>query len=1047
MADSFTSFIFKNYASIPPNPIGGSYDGTDEVVPATWTKDGAIVAFGLFAWLSVRVYSVVNGVWESSEWSNPIQLTGNVGLDGVQGLRGIQGFTGFGIQGNVGGIGNTGLKGAMGTSAINGTSPIKGTDYFDGAYNSFIFKNSITKPANPTGGSYNGFVEITPIDWEDDPSIPNANETTWVSKARYIQTNSGWINQGWSSSSRFSGEAGITPTLGIDYFNGKDGTYTSYIFANSDIPLPSPTGGSYDGAVETFPIGWTDDPESPLVGDFIWVTKRKYSNINGVWQSTSWSVPSKFSGEKGYTPVFGIDYKDGANGTFTSFIFRNSELPPLIPTGGSYDGVNEIAPVDWEDDPINPPENYSTWISTTKYSVVNDVWVNNNWSIPAKFSGDSIKLLLISSSARAFSYDNLEVLIAPNEIDFLAHASNLTDPVNWTTLPDVGSGTGESFTLTAAAFDTSMEVKVTATSGVLTDVITIIRLQGSYTPVKGLDYVDGLSGAYNSTIYISSENIPTTPTGGTWNGATETLPSGGWVDDALSPSTGHYIWVSNKIYTTVIDSGGENEWINTATWSTPIKYSYIPTIGVDYASGVGNFVSYIFKNEDQGVIPSTPSGGSYNGSTEVTPTGWTDNPTTPLGDQVTWVTTFTYTTDMAGMWGTGAVWGTPAKFTQEASLVGYLDNENHTVPADSSGNVLSFSGAGGKFITHFGAVLVTSECTFTSQTLSGTLTFNLTGNTYNITSLTSDNATVRIFANHTASGQSINSVYTITKQKQGNKGNPGDAGGSGSAGDNGQRGNLTVEQEVSGTNWANASFGGDTNGDTIATALMPSGEPQASDTVTLYNPSSGNEFSTTKAYNGSAWVEITRVVDATTLYNATQFFNSLVADSIDTSFLDVTTLKVEEADWGDSIAIYETGVNVGAVLLSTNIYIDVSAQYGLIIDSTGHDGGIYMLGHDPIVMRPSADTNAGIYISMDLITNGDAINIDGASSGNNGNAINIYSHYGATQGAAGINVSTSSSNHYAFSTNGRINVDDRIECNDDIIVQGIVTASNFVIQI
>lgn len=77
-----------------------------------------------------------------------------------------------------------------------------------------------------------------------------------------------------------------------------------------------------------------------------------------------------------------------------------------------------------------------------------------------------------------------------------------------------------------------------------------------------------------------------------------------------------------------------------SSWSDPEKYHPAPVLGVDFLDGEsGRFTSYIFRVSDG--TPATPSGGSFNGSTEAIPDGWTDNPQYELYKR-TWVSKAVY---------------------------------------------------------------------------------------------------------------------------------------------------------------------------------------------------------------------------------------------------------------------------------------------------------------------------------------------------------------------------------------------------------------------
>ena len=101
------------------------------------------------------------------------------------------------------------------------------------------------------------------------------------------------------------------------------------------------------------------------------------------------------------------------------------------------------------------------------------------------------------------------------------------------------------------------------------DVVTFSDGVDGYSPVKNFDYFDGDTGAYKSFIFYSSANQPSTPTGGTFNGLTETFPtvagSTPWYDTPTASDV-DIEWVSSTRY---VETNGV--WSNNG-WSAPRLY-------------------------------------------------------------------------------------------------------------------------------------------------------------------------------------------------------------------------------------------------------------------------------------------------------------------------------------------------------------------------------------------------------------------------------------------------------------------------------------------
>jgi len=133
------------------------------------------------------------------------------------------------------------------------------------------------------------------------------------------------IDNGAGDSVTFSdGLDGENPLKGVDYFDGDDGSFKSFIFLVSNSQPSTPTGGSFNGTSETFPTGWSDTPSSTGVSTTTeWVATTRYNQTNGVWANTGWSVPAKYF-EKGAAGDDGTSIN--IKGTFTS----TSSLQGLI---------------------------------------------------------------------------------------------------------------------------------------------------------------------------------------------------------------------------------------------------------------------------------------------------------------------------------------------------------------------------------------------------------------------------------------------------------------------------------------------------------------------------------------------------------------------------------------------------------------------------------------------------------------------------------------------------------------------------------------------
>lgn len=154
------------------------------------------------------------------------------------------------------------------------------------------------------------------------------------------------------------------------------------------------------------------------------------------------------------------------------------------------------------------------------------------------------------------------------------------------------------------------------------------------TPVFGVDYFDGVTGSFFSYVYKNGTTPPATPTGGTFNGTTETYPSG--TTDEPNFLSGLITYRSQTKYSPT-RSG------NTVTWSNNGWTAFKPHViqgepgtpgadapeavferesGARSRSGVGTEVLY--------TLPSLPSGNTYRIRAEFNGGSYADDLTGPI---------------------------------------------------------------------------------------------------------------------------------------------------------------------------------------------------------------------------------------------------------------------------------------------------------------------------------------------------------------------------------------------------------------------------------
>lgn len=503
------------------------------------------------------------------------------------------------------------LEEIMGRKALAGTNGTDGIDGLDGNYVSYVYTTTSTTsaPSTPTNGSYNGSVETVPTNWTDDPVFIE-NKITWVSSVKYAQQSNGtWSRVGtWSTPTKWANTGKFFETR----YAGSSGTPTT------------PTG--------TEPSGWFVTPPTVALPQRVWAstcTKHPTGELD-----VSWSSPVPWDG---YTPQKGVDYVDGNPNNHLELITTGTAT---VDSTGQV--IGKVAGLDSWDSSIYSSIGYTGGcVATVVVGSTNAAWmmglndtptasssytditfcfyIQNNGTLAAYESGASKSLSGVSYSIG----DTLSV-IYDNEVVRYLHNGNV--------LREVATSRNRKF-----YFDTAIHNNATAS---YTKAI-------AFTPMGAA----GQAGSFVSFVYKLS-NTSSTPSGGSYDGTTEVIPSG-WSDNPVY-STSTKTQVSTCRY---VKNG--LTWSRVPEWSTSVQY-----LGQDGAEGLdGNYISYVYKNASS--VPATPSGGSYNGSSETVPSGWADNPTSPTGTNKTWISSVRYSVNAAGVWSRLSNWSTPIQWSGE----------------------------------------------------------------------------------------------------------------------------------------------------------------------------------------------------------------------------------------------------------------------------------------------------------------------------------------------------------------------------------------------
>ena len=352
----------------------------------------------------------------------------------------------------------------------DGYTPIKGVDYIDGVdggFISYVYKLSNTT-STPYGGSFDGKDEVMPIGWSDSPTYSESTRTQ-VSQCRYVKTGDLWERvPDWSASVQWLGQDATSYYLEYEYSVSQTGPWHKDYTTND-----------YFRRECTVTVTGSHEPSY------------------GAW---SVGVRVRKDGTDGYTPQKGVDYVDGKDGSFTSYVYRLSNSTSK-PVGGSYNGTTEIVPSGWSDNPVYASD-MKTQVSTCRYILKGKAWVRDpDWSVSAQWLGQDAV-----AQYEEFQYSNEENGVYHD--DYLS--------TDYFRRQRTASVTGQDKPQ-YSAWSAGKRVRVDGDNG--------------YTPIKGVDYTDGIDGSFTSFVYKLS-NTSVKPSGGEYNGNTEIIPKG-WSDNPV----------------------------------------------------------------------------------------------------------------------------------------------------------------------------------------------------------------------------------------------------------------------------------------------------------------------------------------------------------------------------------------------------------------------------------------------------------------------------------------------------------------------------------
>lgn len=184
----------------------------------------------------------------------------------------------------------------------------------------------------------------------------------------------------WASPALFRTD-GYTPEKGVDYF---DGDFHSTIFKPSKTQPNTPTGGSYNGSIETPPSSWKDDPNYSS-DERLWASTAVYQQQpNLTWSHTGWSTPVQWSGEP-------------ATNRATVTLYKSSLSKPSVPASNiTYTFATGTV-----------SGNLGGWTTTPPDNVAGKLW----WTMATAFADGVTATDTISSSEWA----SVELLVSNGE--------------------------------------------------------------------------------------------------------------------------------------------------------------------------------------------------------------------------------------------------------------------------------------------------------------------------------------------------------------------------------------------------------------------------------------------------------------------------------------------------------------------------------------------------------------------------------------------------------------------------------------------------------
>ena len=626
-------FRYKNHIPTQANPVPAKPEIGTNGTANGWSRNPSVpnIANNEFTFMT---FSYVSGEGQYNEWSDPIRITGDNGKDGEdgnsvefiyaqsetntapaityteynskvpsdpdfvprdwtdnpQGVNETEQYEFVSVRAQVNGIWTNNFS----VPALWSKWGEKGQD---GDGFEYIYILSDDEPDNPTPANYqtnsnyqnNDEYASFLANWEDEPlQLSEDNKLEWVSTRKKHDGVWGpfsdpkvWAR--WAS-------------------KGSDGGHWEFRYKNATSKPSTPTAGQNTDNT------WSDNPTNPnyLNNEYTWMTQCfvTASNIYGTW-----SEPVRITGANGKD---GEDGEDGKNGTKIEFVYtrNNTGIAPSAPPTTQVDdwpndGTTDhqtINSVTWYDNPQGVSENLKYEYVSTR-TCENDVW--GDYSTPVIWSkwgekgmdGDGYEYIYrLSDTADSLNPNNVtRGQVSPSGVANGSDTNKNQDdwvPNGWSDNPQgVSSASGKTKEFV------SVRKKTDGNWGAFSPV----ALWAQYVPPGSA----GQNGGRYHFLYANyNPNVASTKPSKMPDGSTEysvtSLMNGGWT---RTPSTPNF---ANNIYT-YMTQAFFNDGDSVSVWTVPARIS-----GDNGAAGKdGDFVEFIYTQNNTGIAPSAPPHGTY----------------------------------------------------------------------------------------------------------------------------------------------------------------------------------------------------------------------------------------------------------------------------------------------------------------------------------------------------------------------------------------------------------------------------------------------------